>query len=163
MRTNPWKREGKVVLGARPLFFDCFCEAQTPPPIISKDELCQSIINEISDLLNTRSPLLWTLLESDGVDQWFNTVEVHRLEGFNAFGLNDTFDPTIEALWSGIEVYLETILSHFEPRISDPRVTITGFDHYFSKFHLRISGDVYLSREIIPLAFVSTMSIDRSA
>jgi type VI secretion system protein ImpF len=131
-----WSKEGAVA----PLF-DRLCdynlgEDEYPPfQTLSVSELRLSVMQEISNLLNTRCPLSFE--DYNQLDPNSLIYGIPDLFGFSDFSF---FDGENKLQWSRVSEMMATAISIFEPRLQNVNVTIRNFNRQTQSLDTEITG-----------------------
>lgn len=140
--------EPKNTLGSKQLLFNLLVD-EDPEEIfedVSKshfsfNEVIDSVINEISKILNTR------------LTAKFDDYEELKDDPLNygipsLFGLTDsnTFDATSPNQWMKISRLCERAIRTFESRMTEIEVTIEGFEKSRQTLNIVVKGKVFLNK-----------------
>jgi type VI secretion system lysozyme-like protein len=110
---------------------------------LEKDQLLQSIQQEISDILNARSSFsedtIEALRRSSPDESSFSGVE-----GLMGMPNSKAIFPEGGAGWTVFASQCEMMIRMYEPRLISPSVKIDSFDALYQAFLLTISGSVSL-------------------
>lgn len=144
----------KINRGTLPPLFDRIVEDKNGwvrDQLLNAKELQESIVNELSIILNTRCTVRKVIYQDH--------VQTIPLFGFpDFFGLSDfsNFDGSNAQEWPTVALFLETAIKAAEPRLIDIRVTIENYDPIDQRLYVSVSAfikDSKLLKEIhFPLA-----------
>jgi type VI secretion system lysozyme-like protein len=140
--------EPKNTLGSKQLLFNLLIDDDPDEAFedvsknhLSFNEVIDSIISEISKVLNTRLTAKfedYEELKDDPLNYGIPSL----------YGLTDsnTFDATSPNQWVKISKLCERAISAFEPRITEVEVTIDGFTPSKQALNILIRGNVYFNK-----------------
>lgn len=137
-----WEKEGSFV----PLFIrlqDLNPEEKNESPplrIFSKEDLQQSVITEIKNLLNTRVKL--------PKDDFEALIQDDSAKGFpELYGLPDFsfFDATNQGTWDNYAYLIKCAITNYEPRLTKVSVKIHHFDNISQTLTASIEGDLLIN------------------
>jgi type VI secretion system lysozyme-like protein len=125
-----------------------------PYGFLSPEEQKASILEELTRLLNTRTP---RLKQTDRKDEAAN---IHYGIPSN-IGLHSitAYDGMSKAAWASIGSDLTAIITKFEPRLKSPTVIVEKYDKLTQSLKVSISGTIYYEREKERVAFPMDMSL----
>ncbi|MBY0461629.1 MAG: type VI secretion system baseplate subunit TssE [Alphaproteobacteria bacterium] len=140
--------EPKNTLGSKQLLFNLLIDEDPDEAWedvsknhLSFNEVIDSIISEISKILNTR------------LTAKFDDYEELKDDPLNygipsLYGLTDsnTFDATSPNQWIKISKLCERAIATFEPRMTDVKVTIEGFALSKQSLNIIVRGNVYFNK-----------------
>lgn len=140
--------EPKNALGSKQLLFNLLVDEDpeeawedVSKSYLTFNEVIDSIISEISKILNTRLTAKfedYDDLKDDPLN--FGIPSLFGLSDFNSF------DATSPNQWVKIARLCETAISTFEPRITDVGVKIEGYDKHLQALNIIIRGKVLLHK-----------------
>ncbi|MBN9565572.1 MAG: type VI secretion system baseplate subunit TssE [Alphaproteobacteria bacterium] len=125
-----------------------------PYGFLSPDEQKASIMEELTRLLNTRTP---RLKQTDRRDE---TADIHYGIPSN-IGLHSitAYDGMSKAAWAAIAGDLTAIITKFEPRLKSPTVVVEKYDEQTQSLKVSISGIIYYEHEKERVAFPIDMAL----
>ena len=140
--------EPKNTLGSKKLFFDLLVDEDpeetwedVSKSHLSFNEVIDSVISEISKVLNTR------------LTAKFDDYEELKDDPLNygipsLYGLTDsnTFDATSPNQWVKITKLCERAISTFEQRMTEVKVTIEGFAPSKQSLNIIVRGNVHFNK-----------------
>lgn len=115
---------------------------------LNRAQVLESIINEISCLLNSR-------LSATAKTYSSYTNQEYGLGLPWMYGIPDftSFDPSNKTLWPKINDLIKNAISYFEPRLQKIKVSIDHFDNQNQRLYLSISGNVVMKAFQQPVSF----------
>jgi len=156
----------KVIRGTLPPLFDRIVDDKNDTGIGTKllttEGLKESIINELSLILNTRCTVRKVIYENH-----LETIPLFGLPDF--FGLGDFsyFDGSNSQDWPKAARFIETAIQSAEPRVQDVHVKVDQYNPYEQSLYITISAHMVegtLLKEIhFPLVIHHWVSASRKA
>ena len=140
--------EPKNVLGSKQLLFSLLVDEDPDEAFedvskshLSFDEVIDSVISEISKILNTRLTARlddYEMLKDDPLSFGIPSL----------FGLNDShsFDSSSPNQWVKIARLCERAITTFESRMTEVKVTIESFDRSRQALNIVVGGKIYLNK-----------------
>jgi len=119
---------------------------------LNKQQLLESIRQEVENLLNTRCPLTLEAYKALGPD--------HRIYGMPAlFGLSDasSMDGENKTTWYKSAQLIENAIRIFEPRLVDVTVRMRRFDTNTQMLYVDIAGQYKIGKCIEHITFPIVM------
>jgi type VI secretion system lysozyme-like protein len=120
-------KRNKIARGTPPPLFDRIVNDKTseggPPQLLNAKELEESIIHELSTVLNTRCTVRKVIYEDH--------IETIPLFGFpDFFGLGDFsyFEGNQSQEWPKVALFIETAIQAAEPRLKNVSVQVDNYD-----------------------------------
>lgn len=148
--------EPKTFLGTRPLLFDRLIDDDLntsfeTSEFLSEQEVKDSIILEISRLLNTRT--------SEKLDVMV-TNPAHGIPP--TYGLKDfgSFDATNTQDWPLIKRLITESIDYFEPRLKNINVEVLSFEDKTQQLIIQINGKLHLQKLEGEVTFPVAISVD---
>ncbi len=136
--------------GAKAPLFDRLRESTTwthekidVPIELDRDQVFDSVIHEISLLLNTRSSVTaedYVTLKTDTRDSGW--MQLYGLPDFSFF------DAENKVSWAKGNKLIENAIRLFEPRLRNPCARIKEFNRQSQDLVVQLSGDLVLSNQI---------------
>jgi type VI secretion system lysozyme-like protein len=120
-------KQNKINKGALPPLFDRIIDDKTggggESQLFNADQLKESIVNELSLILNTRCTVRKVIYEDH-----LETIPLFGLPDF--FGLGDFsyFDGSNSQDWPNIALFVQTAIQAAEPRLEMIHVTVESYD-----------------------------------
>ncbi len=161
-------QRNKIHRGTLPPLFDRIIddkmEADLGGQLLTAEDLKNSIVNEISLILNTRCTVRKVIYEDH-----IESIPFFGLPDF--FGLGDFsyFDGSSSQEWPSIARFVETAIQAAEPRLENVSVTVEGYDSINQILSTTVSASVkksHLLKDIhfsLPLSHQPSSSPHRSA
>ena len=138
--------EPKNILGSKKLLFNLLVDEDpeeawedVSKSYLTRAEVMESIIGEISKILNTRLTAKnadYENLKDDPLN-----FGIPSLFGFTDF---HSFDSTSPNQWWRISKLCENAITAFETRLTNVRVTIEGLDPHRQALNITIKGYIFL-------------------
>ena len=151
----------KINRGALPPLFERIIDPKlgmvVPLPLLDATALRESIIRELSLILNTRCTVRNVLYEAH-----FETISLFGMPDF--FGLGDLseFDGSNSDTWLSIARHLEISIQAAEPRLDNIRVAVEAYDRTNQVLdivvHASVKNSPLLQEIHFPLALSHTPS-----
>jgi len=140
--------EPKNALGTKQLLFNLLVDddpeeawEDVSKSYLTFDEVIDSIISEISKILNTRLTAKaneYEDLKNDPLN--FGIPSLFGLTDFNSF------DATSPKQWLKIAQLCEMAITTFEPRITDVNVKVDSYNKHHQALNIIVKGTVYLHK-----------------
>ncbi len=122
------------------------------PVTLNKEQLIQSIMDDIALLLNTRCTLKWEeYIQQMTPDLTWGVPDLYGLPDFLQL------DPKDKSTWNLVQEAIQNALRIFEPRLKNPKVSIERFEESKQNLVAHIQGAISFENMVEPLNFSSIL------
>lgn len=142
----------KAIIGAHVPIFDKLTDMDTdstseaiPKLFLSEEELKESVISELSKLLNTR---IINMLDLEQGNHTPFSYGAHITTATSTDNLDDS---------KKLEITIQSVIEYFEPRLRDVKVTLIANEVPGCSLFFNIEADLLTEKKRIPLYFPITI------